>query len=286
MSRSLLLIILSAFFFNSCEIINPSEQVPAYVKIDAIAFKDNPDEVGSTRQKIEYVWFYLDEDLQGVYELPAYFPVLKLGKRRVRINGGVKMNGISATKISYPFFDFNTKEYNLEARKTLEIKDTIRYIEDMTLIFKEDFDVGLSFENMSGSLATMQRTTNTNQIYEGTGSGIVELNNTENFFKSRMFQSVPIKLPGGGSNVFLELDYKNDVSFTIGLASVQSSGEIEDWDILSVNPKTNWNKIYINFTNAVSYNQSAVEHYFYVKSSLPEGQSTGTLFFDNFKLIY
>lgn len=286
MSRSLLLIILSAFFLNSCEIINRSEPIPGYVKIDEIVFRDNPDEVGSIKQKIEYVWFYLDEDLQGVYELPALFPVLKLGNRRVRINGGIKMNGISATKISYPFFDFNTKEYNIEAGKTIEIKDTIRYIENMNLIFREDFDVGLSFQNMSGSLATMQRTTNSSQIYEGTGSGIVELNSTENYFKSRMSQSVPIKLPGGGSNIFLEVDYKSDASFTIGLASVQSSGEIQDWDIFSVNPKSEWNKIYINFTNAVSYNQSAVEHYFYIKSSLPTNKSSATLLFDNFKLIY
>lgn len=286
MSRSFLLVIFLTFFLNSCEIINPSEQIPAYIKIDNLPFRDNPDEVGSTKQKIEYIWFYLDEDLQGVYELPANFPVLKLGKRRVRINGGVKMNGISATKISYPFFDFNTKEYYIEAGKTLEIKDTIRYIENMNLIFREDFDVGLSFQNMSGSLATMQRTTNPSQIYEGTGSGIVELNSTENYFKSRMSQSVPIKLPGGGRNIFLEVNYKNDAGFTIGLASVQSNGEIDEWDILSVNPRSEWNKIYVNFTNAVSYNQSTTEHYFYVKSNLPEGKSSATLLFDNFKLIY
>jgi hypothetical protein len=59
---------------------------------------------GSNSQNISDVWFYVNDSLQGVYELPASFPVLKTGINNVRLKAGIKVNGISSTRVTYPFF--------------------------------------------------------------------------------------------------------------------------------------------------------------------------------------
>ena len=66
-----------------------STEVPSYLKIDNILLDDN------STHNITDAWIYIDDNLQGVYELPAHFPLLVTGKHKLRIKAGIKENGIS-----------------------------------------------------------------------------------------------------------------------------------------------------------------------------------------------
>ena len=71
---------------------------PAYIKINDIELNN------SSTDKITDAWVYIENQLQGVYELPAKFPVLETGVKEIRIKAGIKNNGISSSRIFFiPF---------------------------------------------------------------------------------------------------------------------------------------------------------------------------------------
>ena len=69
---------------------------PAYIKINDIELNN------SSTDKITYVWVY-ENQLQGVYELPAKFPVLETGVRKLELKAGIKNNGTSLVEFFIHF---------------------------------------------------------------------------------------------------------------------------------------------------------------------------------------
>ena len=68
--------------------------IPSYVSINSIALSSD------ATDNITDAWVYIDDNLQGVYELPANFPVLAEGKHSLRVRAGIKDNGIAGTSLS------------------------------------------------------------------------------------------------------------------------------------------------------------------------------------------
>ena len=121
--------------------------IPAYIRIDDITLNET-----NTNSKITDAWVYVDDELQGVYELPALFPVLKNGKHNLRVKAGIKDNGIASTRITYPFYkSFIIEEQEFTQRSTLYITPKVKYLENINLDENlEDFDGnGLNLETDS-----------------------------------------------------------------------------------------------------------------------------------------
>ena len=72
MKKSILFFIL--LFCFSCQK-NDSNDIPTYIKINSIDFD------GNETAKITDAWVYINDNLQGVYELPAEFPFLESGRK-------------------------------------------------------------------------------------------------------------------------------------------------------------------------------------------------------------
>ena len=64
------------FAFVSCK---KENLTPSYIKINDIELNS------SSTEKITDAWVYIENQLQGVYELPAKFPVLETGNKEIRI---------------------------------------------------------------------------------------------------------------------------------------------------------------------------------------------------------
>ena len=92
---------------SSCELINPEEDTPAFIKIDNFDYTD----VGTA--KIVDAGVYIDNDLQGIYPIPNTIPVLKQGNHSVYIAPGIKENGISASRTNYPFYQWHQEDIRL-----------------------------------------------------------------------------------------------------------------------------------------------------------------------------
>ena len=94
-------------------------------------------------------------------------------------------------------------------------------------------------------------------------------------------------LPGGGSNVYVELNYRCNQPFVVGVIAETSSG-IEQTGTVQVNAKEEWNKIYINLVTEVSSYIFDAEFkvFIYTQHSESLGSTSGYVFLDNMKLIY
>src|SRR5580693_7824504 len=88
--------ILVIYLFNSCNLFDPPSAIPSYVHIDSIGFTSYYLTQGSNSHKISDAWVYVDQQLQGVYQLPATFPVLATGSHEIDIKAGIEINGIAS----------------------------------------------------------------------------------------------------------------------------------------------------------------------------------------------
>ena len=86
------------FILSSCELLNIEEENPSLITIESIELN------GNHTNKITDAWLYIDNEFQGVFPLPASFPVFKTGNQKILIEAGIKKNGISASRESYPYF--------------------------------------------------------------------------------------------------------------------------------------------------------------------------------------
>lgn len=91
--------------------------------------------------KIVDAWVYTDNDLEGAFELPASFPVLKSGQSIIRIQPGIKLNGIAETRAPYPFFDTISIPASLTRENELELETlTASYKASTVFAWMEDFE--------------------------------------------------------------------------------------------------------------------------------------------------
>ena len=132
--------IILIFILISC---NKEEEIPSYIGINDFNLTSNSS-FGENTENITDVWIYIDENLQGVYEIPVTFPVLNKGLQNIRIKAGVKANGIASTRIQYPFYtsyldtvelvmafeeEFGSEISDSEAEKILTVGDAVKFIE-------------------------------------------------------------------------------------------------------------------------------------------------------------
>jgi hypothetical protein len=272
--------------FISCNIINPAEEIPAYIEIDtSYFFVNNPAKEGSASHKITDAWVYINNDFRGVFELPTKFPVLDKNDCDITIRPGIKMNGIAATRVNYLLYRPFTTRLNLQPLSVYKITPTYTYYENLKFPFKEDFESSNSFENYPRSDTSIIRTNNPSLVFEGNFSGALYLDKERSYFKAKAVSANKFKLPDSGKTVFLEMNYRCNNTFAIGFGSKYNVDAIETLLII-LNPSPNWNKIYINFTEEASKNASALEHYFYIESILNPGVEKAEIFLDNLKIVH
>jgi hypothetical protein len=84
--------------------------------------------------------------------------------------------------------------------------------------------------------------------------------------------------------VYLELDYKTNIQFEIGVISYFSNGQTAVTYICGVNPKENWNKLYVDLRGEI-FRQNA-QQYGIVLRALKRTQEPANIYFDNVKLLH
>ena len=70
------------FVFVACK--KDEVAIPTYFQINEIGFNDNINGETST-SKISDVWFYVNDQKQGIYEMPCTFPVIGDGTNNIKI---------------------------------------------------------------------------------------------------------------------------------------------------------------------------------------------------------
>ena len=270
---------------SSCD--TKQEPIPSYIHIDKFTLTTTTGE-GSSSHKITDAWVYIDEQLIGAFELPVTFPVLYEGEHQIRIRAGIKVNGIAVTRAPYPFYTHYVSSINLKGGEKSTLHPTVSYVSGTQFSFMENFDnVGILLKNSpSGTDTSMQQIfSSTNpDVFEGTGSGIVYLDNIKTFFEA--VSNTAYVLPKGGVPVFLELNYKCNHQFVVGM-NIYSFNNKTQISVLNINPSDNWNKIYLYLTPIILAGGQSSANYEITFGMLNNtGFPNPTLLLDNIKLLY
>lgn len=268
---------------TSCEKFTGDQDIPAYLSIDSIYLSTDYQSQGTSSQRITDAWVYVDDEALGAYELPARFPVLKEGKHKIKIYPGIKKNGISATRVSYDFYNFVQKDVVLTPDSTTKM-GVLKTTYQSTTIFmwREDFeDMATSIDTTNRSTAAINITKAPDSTFEGKYSARVVMDSVHDFFECQTRNEYPIPL----APVYLELNFNTTNSITVGVY-LYGTASLYQSPIITLNPTNGqWKKIYIDLTTTLNAYAGMQSFRVYMGTFKDPGLSTGILLFDNFKLV-
>ncbi|MBL4586202.1 MAG: hypothetical protein JKX84_03970 [Flavobacteriales bacterium] len=277
----LLLLVLFGSIHNGCELINPEEKIPSFLRIDSISLAVLIDE-GATDANFVDARVFANEQLIGVYELPAIIPILEEGETSIRIQAGIKMNGQATTRVAYPFVKDFEADMSLFPDSTVHVNPVVGFRPDIEFAWLENFEgAGLSLEKTVVSEADIVRVGGEEAFDEQ--SIKLSLAPNQTFFECRKGDA--IQLPGGGAPVYLDFTYRCNHAFVVGLFSRDGTGTFTI-PILLLNPTEEWNHVYLNLTSIISSNPAFIDHRPYFGFARESGfEDQINVYIDNIRLL-
>jgi len=287
----ILTLITLAGILLSCNIINPAEDIPAYIKVDTVLVKVTNFDQGSASHNITCVKLNVDGTNLGFFEMPTMVPCLLTGMRSLIVYPGFELNGIAGSRDVYPFFEpyIGTGKIDLVRGQVIPITPTTTYKKDKDgkdvckFPWIEDFeDAGISFVYPAYSDTVFRN--QTDQVREGRYSGAIYLDTKNRFFEA--YSSTDFQRITNGLMVLLEFDYLSNTIMEFGVYVLQDGAAV--WNgLVYIRPIDHWNRIYIDLRNIMKDNQSAE---FFRPGFRAGWDSTGlakqAIILDNLKLIH
>lgn len=296
--------------FASCKKFVGPQTVPAYIRVDSITVEDDYYTYGATTSSITDAWVYVDDQIIGCYELPATFPVLKNGKHKVSVYGGICMDGIGNTRGPYPFYQPKVyKDLNLVEDSIVRLNPVVTYYpigEGVMLGWMEDFETGSALVPTSQSDTSVIRVTGSeawrsvNSYYS---AKIVLPPDSLDFTVATADELTCHKNLMGEKPLYLEMDYKTNDTIFVGIMYYKNYTMVQ-WPMLKILPTDTehdvpqkWKKIYINLGKLMYEHESADFFKVYFTSDLslhPDYEQPDYVhsdkwryyYFDNLKVIY
>ena len=267
-------------FWQGCNVINPHEQTPTYIHIDSFNFLPNPSVLNvSLSHNITCVWVYYNNQNVGVFDLPATFPVMATGTGTLEMFPGIAVGGLNDILAVYPFYEPDTFTFTAQPGKIINHKASTRYYSAAKVHMISDFNFGTNFKLDGGNIPIIVDT-NSADVFEGSGSGLINLTipGVDSSIDSITIGPIP------ASSAFIEFNYKNTIPFYVGMQSNLTSGiSSAPYYLTGIYPSDHWQKFYLNVQDfAAQYPGSTYN--LYIKASLTSGTS-GRVLLDNVQLI-
>jgi hypothetical protein len=287
--KTFLLIFIVILTFSSCIKNNPT---PTWLEIQPWELKPNgtgnEGQWESISSNFTDAYVIIDNKIIGFFELPVKLPILQTGDLNIEIYPAIRNNGISATKKVYPFCSSHKVKKEFSAGAEISIKPITSY-HPTTEIWIEDFEVASSkLETGTEYPANVfTLTTDKSVVKFGNQCAKIQLTQKDSIWVGKTLSN--LNLPKG-KDVYLEMDYKNDLNILTGVLSYSSLNGFKSNPNIQLNAQPiaqmQWKKIYIELKEIVSYsvNSSVFENYFRIE--LPEGKNEGIVYLDNLKIVY
>jgi hypothetical protein len=268
----------------SCEIINPEEEIPAFVHIDEFSFTTVEGQ-GYPVHSLTDAWVFVDEEFIGTYELPATIPILSAGPTNLRIEPGVRVSGLVGQRSVNPFMRKYSGTVALFPDSQVVINPAITYEDWVTFKWMEAFEnVGFGISNTSNSEGSVQRISGPDAF----AGNSLKMSIPSGSYFMECSSDLAYTLPAAAAPVFLEFTYRNNNSMYIGLISRTLSG-VTQTSILVLNPSEQWKHVYVNLTETVSSSTlvGALGHQVFFGFIRDEGvEGEAYAFLDNIKLMH
>lgn len=243
--------LMTSLFWSSCNIINPEEEIPTYLRIDSISVEDENGVPISSKITGASVSYSNSSavNLVGVFRLPMYIPVLADMDGEVIILPSIDVDASPYNLITYPFLAKITKEFPMKPGDTVNLGTLkTKYLSNFTEKLDEDFEQGgISMDIDPDSLA--EWSPETTIVRDGDYSGKFEVHGTQ---KVTYFVIPKDLLLRFNKQTYIELDYRGNVDMGIVLMYIeQGSTLFKEYGLLGLRQKDDWNKAYINITDNI-----------------------------------
>lgn len=273
-----LIVIIVSLFLASCKKDRAAAET-FFIKPEKISVLPG-NKQGSSSHKITDLWMYVNGKFQGAYPAGNLLPVISNGQPvKVNILAGIRNNGISDTRIFWSFYDVLELDTFVEAGKTVSRDLSFRYNPYTVFAWNEDFEGNAGYTMRKSPVSSVSfRMVNPPEAFEGKS---ISLSLSGDSITAQIESTSSFSLPTGSSNVYLELNYKGNEDFTVGLI-----GDNDQFKpALNVVKQANWNKIYIQLSTAVS--EPPVSSKYKVSFRLLKRDvNNPIIYLDNIKLVY
>jgi len=271
-------------FFNSCKKYQPA---PAafFIKPNIVVLSSDPATQGTSNHKITDLYLYVNGKFQGAYQSGNLLPIVSNGENvTIHVFAGIKNNGIQSLSIPWLLYEKITFDTLVESGKTIERNFTFKYNPNNKFVWLENFDNPVGFSLIKATYPyftdTMYKIASAGDSFENKSieMGLIVDKGITAFFESSSYYY----LPAGNTNVYLELNYKGNQNFEVGLKH-------EDGTTLKgaliVKAHEEWNKIYIQLSDAVSRSPVSDKYKIFFKMTTNDNANPH-VWLDNIKLIY
>jgi hypothetical protein len=272
---------LALLIFSQCK----KAEVPAFIHIPAYVFQVRPGE-GTANQKITEAWVYNNEQLLGIYDLPAVVPFIQDGNNNIQIFPGIKNNGLSDSRIKYVFCPGFDTIVSVQPGDSVSVTPKFEYFEQ-AVIEELGFESGNFLVSMPGNNGTFSAITDPNVVFEGTrcGKGVIDASQSRLYFMRDENLGY-----SAGNYYFLEMNYSANNKFSVGLLITEGGIETKYFALIINSTQTqngtpNWNKIYVDFGDLPSKHPQATSFKFFVEMIPDESGKACELYLDNLKWV-
>ncbi len=237
---------------------------------------------GTNDHKITDTWVYVNGQYVGAFPLGGVVPIVATGNADIAMYGGIKNNGISATRLPYAMYTGYEFSQNFEAGKTYTINPVYNYVSGAQFHLIEGFEnSGVLFSAEGDSAFSLTGGSNTNkEVYEGLHSLFMGMSDAKPNAAIKTSGHI-YTFPQTATTVYLEMNYKCNQKVLVTLLA----GDTEERSVITLNRTEGWNKIYIQLSEAV-YTQPLYNYYdLIIKASKETTIANPEIYIDNIKII-
>jgi len=280
------LVMTLAFGLGSCNVINPEELKPTIVHLQPFNFQVEPGQ-GSGTNKITETWVNANGNFLGVFTPPVDIYYLDQGETWFTFYPGIRNNGIAGDPIQYPIFAVDSFEFLAGEGVDIEIQPVTAYKPGTVFSLVADFELSNPFTDNRDTVSASNLVRSSVDVFEGQYSGQMVLSQEANFIE--VGHAVPMSgLPADGNTpTYLELRYKSEVEFSIGVLAIELDGQSYSNFFYLVRPSSEWNMLYIELTDQIAVSATPAYKILF-RSLYPAGspEPQYNIFLDNIKVVH
>ncbi|MEY4928057.1 MAG: hypothetical protein RI894_2493 [Bacteroidota bacterium] len=261
----------------------PEQKIPAYIYIPKMKLVTNSATEGTDSAKLIDAWVYSNDSLIAGVRLPATVPIIGYGNTRISVLAGIAENGNFANPAIYPFFDKYEKNLANRPGKADTLHPVFHYNSLTQFPLIENFTLGNAINNEAdGDTMTTMIVTNESPLSPPNCAKIA-LDGVHTLCK---VSSNELPMPTGTSQIWVELSYRNNNTFSVGAIGYKNGVEFASSQEKVVLAKyyNTWNRTYINLTQELR-NVSATSFKLVITVLKDGGVASPQVFLDDIKIV-
>ncbi len=262
-------------------------EVPSYIEITQFNYYQN-NVLNNENARITDAWVTMDGQNLGAFEIPFRIPILnnemENNLHTFIIYPGIKVNGISATRIKYPYYERFEIDTILEQDSVIHITPSTSYKEQTNLYFSQSesqFENGNNILEASLLSDTMP-ITQSQVVFQGEKSLGIFLEQSNDYFHITNTEALNLS-----DNTFLELNFKSSIGFNVGLMITSNIPNVSDQkqELIQLYASDEWKKTYLDLTPLINMGNENSQYKIYFEGFYDSNQVVNAVYLDNLNLV-